>query len=460
MSVQAKAVARQGPGQLSLMQIILASSAGTVIEWYDFYIYASLAVFFGALFFPKENPTAQLLSTLAVWGTGFMVRPFGAVVFGRIGDLIGRKYAFLITLSTMGIATTLTGIIPTYASIGILAPILLVLFRLIQGLALGGEYGGAATYIAEHAPDARRGYYTAWIQTTATVGLMVSLLVVLLCRVWLGDTAFRAWGWRLPFLFSALLLLLAIYIRLRLAEAPLFAKLKDMGKSSKSPLRESLGTGKNWRMILLALLGATSGQATVWYTGQFYALLFLQTQVFPKTDFISPPVIVAIALALATPLFLVFGGLSDRIGRKKVIMAGLLLAATTYFPIYHGMKANPGNWPVLIVLVFFQVVWVTMVYGPIAAFLVEYFPARIRYTSMSVPYHMGNGWFGGLTPLIAASLAAATHNIYAGLWWPIATALLSFVVGGLFLPETNKTRIWDEVGGEQLAGALAGGGGE
>jgi MFS family permease len=460
MSVQAKAVARQGPGQLSLMQIILASSAGTVIEWYDFYIYASLAVFFGALFFPKENPTAQLLSTLAVWGTGFMVRPFGAVVFGRIGDLIGRKYAFLITLSTMGIATTLTGIIPTYASIGILAPILLVLFRLIQGLALGGEYGGAATYIAEHAPDARRGYYTAWIQTTATVGLMVSLLVVLLCRVWLGDTAFRAWGWRLPFLFSALLLLLAIYIRLRLAEAPLFAKLKDMGKSSKSPLRESLGSGKNWRMILLALLGATSGQATVWYTGQFYALLFLQTQVFPKTDFISPPVIVAIALALATPLFLVFGGLSDRIGRKKVIMAGLLLAATTYFPIYHGMKANPGNWPVLIVLVFFQVVWVTMVYGPIAAFLVEYFPARIRYTSMSVPYHMGNGWFGGLTPLIAASLAAATHNIYAGLWWPIATALLSFVVGGLFLPETNKTRIWDEVGGEQLAGALAGGGGE
>jgi len=460
MSVQAKAVPRPGSGQLSLMQVILASSAGTVIEWYDFYIYASLAVFFGALFFPKESPTAQLLSTLAVWGTGFLVRPFGAVVFGRIGDLVGRKYAFIVTLTTMGIATTLTGIIPTYASIGILAPALLVLFRLIQGLALGGEYGGAATYIAEHAPDSRRGYYTAWIQTTATVGLMVSLLVVLLCRVGLGDATFRAWGWRLPFLFSSLLLLLAIYIRLRLSEAPLFAKLKDMGKSSKSPLRESLGTGKNWRMILLALLGATSGQATVWYTGQFYALLFLQTQVFPKTDFISPPIIVAIALALATPLFLVFGGLSDRIGRKKVIMAGLLLAALTYFPVYHAMKANPGNWPVLILLVFIQVVWVTMVYGPIAAFLVEYFPARIRYTSMSVPYHMGNGWFGGLTPLIAASLAASTHNIYAGLWWPIGTALLSFVVGGLFLPETNKTRIWDEVGGEQLAGALAGGGGD
>ncbi len=454
MSVQAQALP-QGR-QLSLMQIILASSAGTVIEWYDFYIYASLAVFFGTLFFPKANPTSGFLLSLATWGTGFLVRPFGAVVFGRIGDLVGRKYAFLVTLSVMGIATTLTGLVPTYARIGILAPALLVLFRLIQGLALGGEYGGAATYIAEHAPDARRGYYTSWIQTTATVGIALALLVVLAFRLWLGDAAFRAWGWRLPFLVSSLLLVIAMYIRLRLQEAPLFARLKEQGKSSKAPLRESLGTARNWKMILLALIGATSGQATVWYTGQFYALLFLQTQVFPKTDFVSASLVVSIAIVLATPFFLVFGALSDRIGRKPVIMAGLLLAALTYFPIYHGMKNSGGNWAVLIPLVFIQVIYVTLVYAPIAAFLVEYFPARIRYTSMSVPYHMGNGWFGGLTPLIAASIAVATHNIYAGLWWPIATALLSFVVGGLFLPETNKTRIWDEVGGELAPGALAG----
>jgi MFS family permease len=449
MSVQAQALPRGG--QLSLMQIILASSAGTVIEWYDFYIYASLAVFFGSLFFPKADPTAGFLLSLATWGAGFVVRPFGAIVFGRIGDLVGRKYAFIVTLSVMGIATTLTGLVPTYASIGVLAPILLVLFRLIQGLALGGEYGGAATYIAEHAPDARRGYYTAWIQTTATVGLMLALLVVLGSRLWFGDVAFRAWGWRVPFLVSSLLLIVAMYIRLRLQEAPLFARLKEQGKSSKAPLREL-----NWKMILLALIGATSGQAVVWYTGQFYVLLFLQTQVFPRTDFVSPSVVVAIALALATPLVLVFGALSDRIGRKPVIMAGLLLAAVTYIPIYHGLKTSGGNWAVLIPLVFIQVVYVTLVYAPIAAFLVEYFPARIRYTSMSVPYHMGNGWFGGLTPVIAASISVATHNIYAGLYWPIGIALLSFVVGGLFLPETNKTRIWDEVGGELAPGSVAG----
>jgi MFS family permease len=417
-------------------------------------------VFFGSLFFPKENPTAQFLSTLAVWGAGFVVRPFGAVVFGRIGDLVGRKYAFIVTLSVMGLATTLTGLVPTYAAIGILAPVLLVLFRLIQGLALGGEYGGAATYIAEHAPDGKRGYYTSWIQTTATVGLMMSFLVVVGTRLLLGEVAFKAWGWRVPFLVSALLLVLAMYIRMRLQEAPLFARLKDMGKSSKHPLKDSLGSGRNWGMILLALLGATAGQATVWYTGQFYVLLFLQTQVFPKTaSFVTAPLVVAIALALATPLFLVFGALSDRIGRKKVIGAGLLLAALTYLPIYHAMKLNGGtNLPGLIGLVFVQVVYVTLVYGPIAAFLVEYFPARIRYTSMSLPYHMGNGWFGGLTPVIAASISVATHNIYAGLWWPIAIALMSFVVGGLFLPETNKTKIWDEVGGQPaMAGAFTGG---
>jgi MFS family permease len=454
MTAQAMAVPRDKP--LSLMQIILASSAGTVIEWYDFYIYGSLAVFFGSLFFPKADPTAGLLLSLATWGAGFVVRPFGAVVFGRIGDLVGRKYAFLVTLSVMGIATTLTGLVPTYASIGILAPILLVAFRLVQGLALGGEYGGAATYIAEHAPDARRGYYTAWIQTTATVGLLLSYVVVVGCRLWFGDAAFRAWGWRVPFLVSSLLLVIAMYIRLRLQEAPLFARLKEQGKSSKAPLRESLGTGRNWKMILLALMGATSGQATVWYTGQFVCLLFLQTQVFPRSDFVSPSVVAAIGLALGTPFFLVFGALSDRIGRKPVIMAGLLLAAVTYLPIYHAMKTSGGNWAVLIPLVFIQVIYVTLVYAPIAAFLVEYFPARIRYTSMSLPYHMGNGWFGGLTPVIGASIAAATHNIYAILWWPIGTAVLSFVVGGLFLPETNKTRIWDEVGGELAPGGLAG----
>ena len=446
---QARAAqARGGTAGFNLMQVILAASSGTIIEWYDFYIFGSLAVFFSTVFFPKGNPMAALLLSLATFATGFIVRPFGAVFFGRIGDLVGRKYAFVVTLSTMGIATTLTGLVPTYASIGILAPILLVLLRLLQGLALGGEYGGAAIYIAEHAPDTKRGYFTSFIQTTATLGFFVALAVVLIVRLSLGDEAFRAWGWRIPFLLSAILLALALYIRLKLQEAPLFAKLKDQGKSSKAPIRESLGSGRNWKMIFLALFGATAGQATVWYTGQFYALYFLQTQVFPKTNFVTPTVVVAIALLIGTPFFLVFGGLSDRIGRKKIIMAGCLIAAVTYFPIYMAMKANAGNPVVLTLLVALQVVYVTMVYGPIAAFLVEYFPARIRYTSLSLPYHMGNGWFGGLTPFIATSIVAATGNIYAGLSYPIAVALMTFIVGTLFLPETNRTRIWDEVGGQ------------
>lgn len=446
MATQARAMPARGG--LSLMQIILVSSAGTVIEWYDFYLYGSLAVFFSTLFFPPGNNTINLLKSLAIFATGFLVRPFGAVVFGRIGDLIGRKYAFVVTLTVMGLATTLTGLVPSYASIGIAAPIILVLLRLCQGLALGGEYGGAATYIAEHSPDNRRGYYTSWIQTTATVGFFVALIVILIFRLSLGDEAFKTWGWRVPFLLSAVLLALALYIRLKLQEAPLFARLKEQGKSSKSPLRESLGSGRVWKMIILALLGATAGQATVWYTGQFYALYFLQTNIFPKTDFLTPTIVVAIALVIGTPFFLVFGSLSDRIGRKKIIMAGCLIAAVTYVPIYQAMKASATNPVLLTILVAIQVIYVTMVYGPIAAFLVEYFPARIRYTSMSVPYHLGNGWFGGLTPLIAASIAASTHNIYAGLSYPIAVALMTFFVGSFFLPETNRTRIWDEVGGQ------------
>ncbi len=445
MATQTRAV--QARAGLSPTQVILAASAGTVIEWYDFYIFGSLAVFFSTVFFPKDNPTAALLASLATFATGFVVQPFGAVVFGRIGDLIGRKYAFVVTLTVMGLTTTLIGLVPTYARIGIAAPIILVLLRLCQGLALGGESGGAAIYIAEHSPDNKRGYYTSWIQTTATVGFFVALVVILIFRLSLGDEAFKAWGWRVPFLLSTVLLALALYIRLKLQEAPLFARLKDQGKSSKAPLRESLGSARNWKMIILALLGATAGQATVWYSGQFYALYFLQTNIFPKTDFLTPTIVVAIALVIGTPFFLVFGSLSDRIGRKKIIMAGCLIAAVTYVPIYQAMKASGTNPVLLTILVAIQVIYVTMVHGPIAAFLVEYFPARIRYTSMSVPYHLGNGWFGGLTPLIAASIAASTQNIYAGLSYPIAVALMTFFVGSFFLPETNQTRIWDEVGG-------------
>lgn len=450
-------MAAQAAGQrttygYNLMHVILAASAGTVIEWYDFYIYGSLAVFFASQFFPKGDPTVALLESLAVFATGFVVRPFGAVVFGRIGDLIGRKYAFVVTLSTMGIATTLTGLVPTYASIGIAAPAILVLLRLLQGLALGGEYGGAAIYTAEHAPDDRRGYFTSWIQTTATVGFFVALLVVLIFRLALGDAAFRAWGWRLPFLLSAALLAMALYIRLRLQEAPLFSRLKQQGKSSRAPIAESLGSGRNWKFILLALFGATAGEAVVWYTGQFYALYFLQSVL--KVPYVTAYVVVAVALVIGTPFFLVFGALSDRIGRKPILMGGCLLAAVTYVPIYMGMKASAGNPFLLTILVAIQVVYVTMVYGPIAAFLVEYFPARIRYTSLSVPYHLGNGWFGGLTPLIATSIVASTHNIYAGLSYPIVVALLTFFVGTFGLPETRKVRIWDEVGGEP---AIAGG---
>ncbi len=428
-----------------LWQVILASSAGTMIEWYDFYLYGTLAVFFSDLFFPTGNSTASFLASLATFGAGFAVRPFGAVFFGRVGDLIGRKYAFLVTLAIMGGATTIVGLLPTYAQIGIAAPIILVLLRLLQGLALGGEYGGAATYVAEHAPDHQRGYYTSFIQTTATLGFFLALGVVLATRLGVGDEAFKEWGWRVPFLLSALLVALSFYIRIKMRESPLFSKLKDQGKTSKAPLKDSFGNKRNWKLILLALFGATAGQAVVWYTGQFYALFFLQKIL--NVDYVTSYIIVAIALALGTPFFIVFGKLSDNIGRKKIMMAGCLIAALTYVPLYMAMHhfANPINHVMLTLLVFVQVLYVTMVYGPIAAFLVELFPAKIRYTSMSLPYHLGNGEFGGFTPLIATAIVAATGNIYAGLAYPIAIALMTFIIGSLYLPETNHIRIWDEV---------------
>jgi MFS family permease len=414
-----------------------------MIEWYDFYLYGTLAVFFSDLFFPAGNSSANFLKSLAIFGAGFAVRPLGAVVFGRVGDLVGRKYAFLVTLTIMGASTFGVGLLPTYDSIGVAAPIILVLLRLLQGLALGGEYGGAATYVAEHAPDNRRGFYTSFIQTTATLGFFLALGVVLITRVSVGESAFKGWGWRVPFLVSAVLLGLSLYIRVRLKESPLFTRLKDQGKSSTAPIKESLGSGRNWKLILLALFGATAGQAVVWYTGQFYALFFLQETL--KVDYVTAYIIVGVALLLGTPGFLIVGALSDRIGRKKIMMLGCLLAALTYVPIYMGMNAFKQNPVILTLLVLVQVVYVTMVYGPIAAFLVELFPARIRYTSMSIPYHIGNGEFGGFTPLIASSIVVATGNIYAGLAYPIAIALMTFVIGNLYLPETNHVRIWDEV---------------
>jgi MFS family permease len=375
------------------------------------------------------------------------VRPFGALVFGRIGDLVGRKFAFLVTLLIMGGSTAAIGFLPSYHSIGIAAPIILVLLRLLQGLALGGEYGGAAVYVAEHAPDGKRGFYTSFIQTTATLGLFISLLVILVVRGIVGEEAFKQWGWRIPFLLSILLVAMSYYVRIRLKESPLFTRLRDAGKTSTAPVRDSFGNWSAWKIFLLVLFGATAGQAVVWYTGQFYALFFLQTVL--KVPLATAYKIVAVALLIGAPLFIVFGALSDRIGRKRIMMAGNLLAALSYYPIYHAMKtySSPVNVVMLTLLVFIQVLFVTMVYGPIAAFLVEAFPARIRYTSMSLPYHFGNGWFGGFLPLISTALVARTGNIYAGLVYPIFVALLTFVVGSLYLKESYTHRIWDEVGG-------------
>jgi MFS family permease len=425
--------------------VIAASAAGTVIEWYDFYIFGSLAAILSAVFYPESNSTISLLKWLATFAVGFAVRPFGALVFGRIGDLVGRKYAFMMTLLIMGGSTAAIGLLPGYGTLGVFAPILLVTLRLLQGLALGGEYGGAAIYVAEHAPDNKRGYYTSFIQTTATLGLFVSLLVILVTKHAMTDADFKAWGWRIPFLLSAVLVVVSYYIRARMAESPLFAKLKAEGKTSKAPIAESYGTAERWKIFLIVLFGATAGQAVVWYTGQFYALIFLQTILKVPLD--TSYKIIAWGLLFGTPFFVVFGALSDRIGRKRIIMAGCLLAAATYIPIYHAMaaNANPLNYWTMVGLIFIQVLYVTMVYGPIAAFLVESFPARIRYTSLSLPYHFGNGWFGGFTPVIATAIVATTGNKFAGLYFPISVAALTFIVGGLLLTETKQVSIWDEI---------------
>lgn len=497
-----------------LWSVITASSVGTLIEWYDFYIFGILASIYSRQFFPPGNETAALLATLATFGAGFVVRPLGALVFGRIGDLIGRKYTFLVTLVIMGGSTFAIGLIPGYDTLGLFAPALVLILRLAQGLALGGEYGGAATYVAEHAPAARRGYYTSFIQTTATLGLFVSIGVIVAVRYVVGVEAFNEWGWRIPFLLSALLVGVSIYIRLKMAESPLFAKIKSEGKLSKNPLKESFGNKENLKLVLLALFGATAGQGVVWYTGQFYAMFFIEGTL--QVNQMQTWTIIAIALLLGTPLFIYFGRLSDRIGRKNIMMLGMLLAAVLYIPIYRQMYAladvkqtpvtsesvvnvsksimpdgeaqvvttrqqvfengttvlatttettasvsappitttkieknlNDRNFWLMVLLVFVQVIFVAMVYGPIAAFLVELFPTRIRYTSMSLPYHIGNGIFGGLTPLIATSLYVASKtqsnpegNPFAGLYYPIIVAVICFLIGMVFLSNKRKADV-------------------
>ncbi len=479
------------PSDRKIWQVIAASAVGTMIEWYDFYIFGSLASVISPLFYPSGNDTLALIAYLSTFAVGFVVRPFGALFFGRIGDLVGRKYAFLVTLIIMGVATALIGVLPTYASIGLLAPAALLLIRILQGLALGGEYGGAAVYVAEHVPDGKRGFYTSFIQITATLGLFLSLAVILIVQNLMSPEAFRSWGWRVPFLISILLVAFSLYIRLRMKESPIFQHIKGTGATSTKPLREAFTRWSNLKIVLISLFGATAGQGVVWYTGQFYALFYLQTVL--KVNNTSANYIVAIALLLGMPLFVVFGALSDRIGRKRLMMAGCILAAISYLPIYRAMAAASGSGVVtalsqrnpvtgavsltpmtmvdgtlrpaaevlpfvgvgallsngaawqLIFLVFIQVIFVTMVYGPIAAYLVEAFPAKIRYTALSLPYHIGNGVFGGLLPVIGLTIVSETGNIYAGLYYPIAVASLTFVIGSLLLKETHSVLIWKEV---------------
>jgi MFS family permease len=480
-----------------IWQVIGASAVGTMIEWYDFYIFGSLAGIIAPLFYPPGNDTFAYIAYLATFAVGFVVRPFGALFFGRIGDIVGRKYAFLVTLLIMGGATAVIGFLPTYSQIGIAAPIILLIIRVLQGLALGGEYGGAAVYVAEHVPDNRRGFYTSFIQITATLGLFLSLAVILIVQNTMSAEQFAGKadgisGWRIPFLISIFLVAISLYIRLRMQESPIFQHVKSTGMTSANPLIEAFTKWENLKVVLISLFGATAGQGVVWYTGQFYALFYLQSIL--NVNATSANYIIAIALLLGMPFFVVFGALSDRLGRKWIILAGCLLAVITYMPIYYAMQSvagsnvvtatsekspvtgaisltpqsideagnfvaapkvlpytsidalvsNPTAW-LLILLVFIQVLWVTMVYGPIAAYLVEAFPAKIRYTALSLPYHIGNGVFGGLLPLIGVSIIAQTGNIYAGLYYPMVVAGITFVVGAIFLKETHGHRIWEEV---------------
>jgi MFS family permease len=482
MSTREQALGPAQKTESSLPLVITASSVGTMIEWYDFYIFGSLATVLSPKFYPAGNDTIALIAYLSTFAVGFLVRPFGALFFGRIGDLIGRKYAFLVTLSIMGGATAIIGVLPTFSTAGWFAPIVLLLIRVLQGLALGGEYGGATVYVAEHVPDGKRGFYTSFIQITATLGLFVSLIVILLTQQVMTPDAFKAWGWRIPFLLSIILVSISLYIRLRMQESPIFSQIKSAGMTSTKPLTDAFGKWDNLKRVLISLFGATAGQGVVWYTGQFYALFYLQTILKVNTK--TANIVVAIALLCAMPFFTVFGALSDRIGRKWLMMAACLLAILTYVPIYHAMQSAAGNHietvksaknkvtgaisltpltrdatgqlvpakeaanpnvPLLVGLVFIQVLYVCMIYGPIAAYLVEAFPAKIRYTSLSLPYHIGNGVFGGLVPLIGLSSCAATGNIYAGLYYPMIVAGLTFLVGSFLLQETHGHRIWDEV---------------
>jgi predicted MFS family arabinose efflux permease len=553
MSTTADTLPTGRAGSQSDWLVIGASSLGTVFEWYDFYLYGLLASIISTQFFSGVNETTGFIFALAAFAAGFAVRPFGALVFGRLGDLVGRKHTFLITMSIMGLATFAVGVLPSYATAGVAAPVMLLLLRLLQGLALGGEYGGAATYVAEFSPPGKRGFFTSWIQTTATVGLFAALLVVIGTRTYLGEDAFKVWGWRIPFLVSILLLAVSLWIRMRLSESPVFVKMKSLGTTSKAPLKEAFGQWSNLRIVLIALLGAVMGEAVVWYCGQFYALFFLERML--RVDGATTNILIAIALALATPGFVFFGWLSDKIGRKPIILAGCLLAVLTYFPLFQALTryanpalyaaqaaapvtvfADPGQCsfqfdpigknkfdstscdiaksylakagvsynrldapsgavaeirsgtstlavpdprtvtgkdrkdaiakfqasaktiltaagypdkadpatvdkPMLVLILFLLVLYVTMVYGPIAALLVELFPARIRYSAMSLPYHIGNGWFGGFLPTTAFAMVAATGDIYYGLWYPIVVAGATLVIGLFFLPETFKRSI-------------------
>jgi MFS family permease len=479
------------PGDFNPWKVISASAVGTMIEWYDFYIFGSLTAILAPNFYPPGNDTFAYIAYLATFAVGFLVRPFGALFFGRIGDLVGRKYAFLVTLSIMGGMTFLIGCLPSFKTAGWFSPIALIVIRILQGLALGGEYGGAVIYVAEHVPDNKRGFYTSFIQITATLGLFVSLLVILITQSSMSKEEFAAWGWRLPFLVSIVLVAISLYIRLKMKESPIFTYIKSAGMASLAPLKESFTELPNLKRVALTLFGATAGQGVIWYTGQFYALFYLQSilKVNPRTA----NIIVAVALLIAMPFFTVFGALSDRIGRKKLMMAACILSVVTYYPIYKGMQSAAGNNVVsvsstkdkvtgatkltplttdptgklvpakeapsprtgmLVFLVFLQVLYVCMIYGPIAAYLVEAFPAKIRYSSLSLPYHIGNGVFGGLLPLIGLWSCATTRNIYAGLWYPMIVASLTFIVGSLLLKETKHVLIWDEVAAAPAGGRV------